>query len=178
LHRKYRYFFLVAFALFLSHANSISARPIDTSVGPKYWLSAGVGLCSLGYMGGSASLTLQVDHMSISMRTTATSAGLFEDEYYDFGLLMGYSSQIGRGHVSIAAGIANVTGSHSEGLNLFSSNGNGRKNISPSVGVPIEVQLYPQLSRILDLGIYGYANLNSVQNFAGITLSVRLGKLR
>jgi len=102
---------------------------------------------------------------------------MFEDEFFDVGLLVGLAGQSRKGHASIAIGLARVTGSRSEGLDLFGT-GTGREDIVPTLGLPIELQLFGNIVRNLGLGLYAYANLNAEQVFGGITVNLRLGKLR
>ncbi len=65
-----------------------------------------------------------------------------------------------------------MTGSRGKGL--F----NGREDVDPTFGLPIAVQLFGNISRIVGLGLYVYVNLNEEQDFGGVTLYLRLGKLR
>lgn len=169
--------FIWGCALLIVSLDFLHAQTPQTVTEPKYWLCAGLGGCTLGDLAGSAAISLRFDRTIFSMRTTANSAGLFGDEYYDVGLLVGYAAQMGRGHCSIAIGIARVTGSYGHGLNLFSTSAS-REKIAAQAGLPLELQLYPYISRVFGLGLYGYADLNAVQSFAGITLSLRVGRLR
>jgi hypothetical protein len=168
---------IIVCALLVLFLDGLHAQSSQTDTTPAWWLSAGLGGCTLGDLAGSAAMSLRFDRVIISMRTTANSAGLFDDEYYDLGLLVGYAAQMGRGHWSIAVGIASVTGTYGHGLNLFSSN-ESREKVPAHIGLPLEVQLFPYVSRFWGVGLYGYADVNAEQSFAGITLSLRLGKLR
>ncbi|HOT97983.1 MAG TPA: hypothetical protein PLG50_16355 [bacterium] len=158
----------------------ISLAPVPATAETKslrYWISGGLGICSLGDMAGNLHAGLQNGAILLSMRTTVNSAGLFDDEFYDTALLLGPSVRHSRWQASIAAGVARVTGSRGSGLNIFAS-GSARKAISPRAGLPLEVQLFYHLNSSLAAGLYGWANLNKVQNWGGIALNLKLGRLR
>ena len=50
-------------------------------------------------------------------------------------------------------------------------------NVIKTLGIPIELQLFATASNI-GIGVYGMANLNTEQSFAGITISLQFGRLR
>jgi hypothetical protein len=51
-------------------------------------------------------------------------------------------------------------------------------DISPVIGLPLELQAFWRPGGLVGLGLYGFANLNQAQSFAGVTLSLQLGRLR
>ena len=104
----------------------------------------------------------------------ASAAGeIFGDQLADIGLLYGRESSTDSFHFSFAAGLGRVTGERGEG-GLFGS----REDISPTIGIPLELQCNWEPSNYFGLGLTGFANINIEQFFAGIALSVQLGKLR
>ncbi|GAA5520856.1 hypothetical protein LQ318_03890 [Aliifodinibius salicampi] len=110
----------------------------------------------------------------LSFRGCATTE-IFGDEYWDIGLLYGWASSEYDYHVSFSSGIAVIGGSRSEG-GLFSDT--PRDVISAQFGIPLEGQFFWRPFGNVGLGLYGFANLNAEQTFAGLALSVQLGKLR
>lgn len=102
-----------------------------------------------------------------------TSTVFFEDDLTDFGFLYGRVISTESFQFSYAAGLAIVTGYRSEGL--FD---NTSEEISPTIGIPIGLQANWEPTSFIGLGISGFANLNPKQSFAGLTLSLQLGKLQ
>ncbi len=150
------------------------------------WVNGGVGLSSLGSVGLSANLSVQYGEILFSMRTTRNIESL--DAFTrsvvlnDLGLLIGFASKKSELHSSISIGVALVTGYQFEPLNPFPlvfDDGNVEgHDISSKIGIPIEAQFFLRSSSYIGFGVYMYANINAVQSFAGITLSLQLGKLR
>lgn len=166
------------FILFLIKTGTAqSTAPMNHS---RYWISGGLGISSLGSLAGSVNGCVQYNRALFIAHATANSQGTFDDEFFDIGLLMGVASKSRKGHVSVAVGVSLVTGSRSEGLyiNFFGNEEKGRQDITPTFGIPLEVQLYRNLGRFLGLGFDIYANINSEQAFSGITLNLWIGKLR
>lgn len=52
------------------------------------------------------------------------------------------------------------------------------QGVSTVVGLPIEVQAFWRPGSLVGLGLYGFANFNQAQSFAGLTLGLQLGRLR
>ncbi|MBU4444988.1 hypothetical protein KJ656_07910 [bacterium] len=173
----YRFFTCLILVLVFAGINSVCAQPTSQTSKSRFWLSGGLGLSTLGSIAGSANASIQFKRILFTLRTTANSASLFGDEFFDVGLLVGLASQGRGGHASVSVGFARVTGSRSDGLDLFGT-GAGREDIDPTFGLPIEVQLFGNIGRILGLGLYAYANVNTEQIFGGITVNLRFGKLR
>jgi hypothetical protein len=46
------------------------------------------------------------------------------------------------------------------------------------IGFPLEAQVTWLPAEFFGIGLYGFADLNQTRSFAGLTLSVQLGKLR
>lgn len=139
----------------------------------RYWVNTGLGVGTIG-MALIAGTHYQFGPNLLSIRGSVT-AEIFGDEFWDIGLLYGWASSEYDYHVSFSSGIAIMGGSRSEG-GLFSNT--PREVISAQFGVPLEGQFYWRPFRYFGLGLYGFANLNIEQLFAGLALSVQLGKLR
>jgi hypothetical protein len=158
-------------------ANSFGAQQSLHENNSRYWFGGGLGISSLGDIAGSADACIQSKAILFSLRLTANSAGLFRDEFFDIGLLIGPVTRSRNGHASIGIGISQVTGSRCEGLNIFSTR-SARKDITPTIGLPIEAQLFRNMTDNLAIGFYVYGNVNAEENFGGVTLSLQFGKLR
>jgi len=170
-----------SFVLLLAKAAPADAQLPAEPNKVTYWLSGGLGHSSLGSLAGNASGNIQYGSGLISLHASAhaETVEIFGggDELYDLGLLVGIASRGTRELASFAVGIARVTGSRYIGRpGLFSS---GRRvGTQPTIGLPIEAQLFHKLGRIAGLGACMYADINSEQTFGGITLNIQLGKLR
>lgn len=146
-----------------------------------FWLTGGLGVSSLGSLGGVASIHLQYQRILFGLRATANAESIEMfgggDEMFDFGFLVGYVLSDARMILSTSTGLARVTGSRFHGQpGIFG--GGHRESISPIIGVPFEFQAIYPVSSIFGLGAYGYLNLNREQTFFGITLCIAVGKLR
>lgn len=95
-------------------------------------------MCTLGSIAGSANASIQFKRALFSLRGTVNSESLFDDHFSDIGLLVGLATHGRKGHASAAIGVAMVTGSRNEGLDLFGPD-TGREKIDPTFGLPIEV---------------------------------------
>ena len=140
--------------------------------GPGYWLNAGFGTNSLGFISGSANVSLQPAWGVLSLRGTANSEDLFGDEIWDVGLLYGGAIRSNDLLLSGGVGVAIVGGSRSEGL--FS----GRVGIPSVIGFPLELQALWQIIPPFGIGLYGYADINSEESFAGFTICLHVGMFR
>lgn len=174
-------FLSLSSVLILIWSESTFTQELSDSSTTTVWLNGGLGFSSLGSLAGSAAFSIKFNRLMLSVRTTANSecVELFcgGDEFYDYGILVGFASATQKSHLSISAGIARVTGSRFEGdPGLFGSG--KRTNINPTVGLPVELQYFAKLSRIFGLGIYFFANVNREKSFGGLTIGLQLGKLK
>ncbi len=111
----------------------------------------------------------------ISVRGTYNGSGYIFMEYHDIwdaGLLYGYASTGKNTLFSIATGLSVAGGSKSV---CFLCD---EKIYTPAIGIPLNVQISLRPLRAIGLGLYGFANINPEQPFAGTALIVQLGKLR
>jgi len=146
----------------------------QTDPGPgrdSFWLGAGLGVGSEDFA-GSLNASYQFGASLVSIRTAAT-AGLFDDGFGDYALLYGRATRPAgeRYQVSAAAGLGLVDGCRGGGLG-------GCRDVSTAVGLPIEVQAFWRPGSLIGLGLYGFANFNRIQSFAGLTLGLQVGRLR
>ena len=165
---------VVAFMIFLF---DLSYAQLDNSSVKKkyYWVNfgAGSGTISEDAFALSANATYQFGKNLLTLRAAGTGE-LFGKSIGDNGLLYGLALEQKRVFISVGAGIAFVEGSISHGL--FSTR--EPEKIGPTIGIPLEIQLFWRPARFLGIGLYGFANLNPEESFAGVSLSLQLGKLR
>jgi hypothetical protein len=137
-----------------------------------YWVGAGLGAGSEGF-GGQANGSYQFGANLISLRVAST-AGLFDDGFTDYGLLYGRATRgAGERHLlGIAAGVAVVDGCRGGGV--FSD----CQAVSAVVGLPLEFQAWFRPGKLIGIGLYGFANLNRVRTFGGLTFGFQVGRLR
>lgn len=137
-----------------------------------YWLGAGLGLGSEDF-GAQLNASYQSGANLLSLRIAST-AGLFEDEITDYGLLYGRATRAAgeRYQLGAALGVAVVDGCRGGGV--FS----GCQDVSAVIGLPLELQAFWRPGKTVGLGLYGFANLNRSRSFAGLTLSLQVGRLR
>lgn len=137
-----------------------------------YWLGAGIGAGSEDF-GGQLNTSYQFGANLISFRVAST-AGLFDDGFTDYGLLYGQATRGAedRHLLGAAMGMALVDGC--EGGGVFSD----CQDLSTVVGLPLEVQAFWRPGKVVGLGVYGFANLNRIRSFAGLTVALHVGRLR
>jgi hypothetical protein len=140
-----------------------------------YWLGAGLGAGSEDFA-GHASLAYQHGPSLFSLRLAGT-AGLFDDGFGDIGLLYGRATrQAGRRYRAAAAiGLAAVDGCETPGPGALFSTCEAPSTV---LGLPLEAQLAWLPAEFLGIGLYGFADFNSLRSFAGVTFSLQLGKVR
>lgn len=137
-----------------------------------YWVGVGLGVGSED-AGGHLNGSYQFGANLISLRAAVT-AGLFDDGVNDYALLYGRATRGAgdRHHLAAALGVAVVDGCERSG-------GLSNCEFSRSViGLPLELQAFWRPGKLVGLGLYGFANLNSTRSFAGLTLGLQLGRLR
>ncbi len=135
-----------------------------------YWINFGFGRSTLGWLAGSANLTVSIDRLALSLRGTTNSEGLFLDDFWDVAALVGWGKQHGRRYIAFGLGLAVVGGYRSAGL--FSAN----RPVPLTPGFAVESQWFIRARRWLGAGLYTYLNLNGEETFGGITLCVQVGK--
>lgn len=136
----------------------------------RFWINAGLGVGTLGGA-GIASTSYQFGLHLLSIRGAVTFE-ILGDDFWDIGMLYGLATSKQNYHASISSGMAVMGGSRSAGF--FEQS----EVISRQIGFPLEGQLFWWPSNVFGLGLNGFVNLNMEQTFAGLTLTLQLGKLR
>jgi len=151
--------------------------PVEGQASPAprretFWFAGGLGVGSEDFA-GSLNGSYQFGANVVSLRTAAT-AGLFDQGFNDYALLYGRATRPAgaRYHASVGAGLSLVDGCR--GGSVFSD----CRSVQTVVGFPIELQFFWRPGSVVGLGLYGFANLNRSQSFAGVTLGLQLGRLR
>ncbi len=170
--------FISLVILILSIGNStIYAQSVsDNTKADLYWVNAGIGFSSFSSPGISSvtSFSYQTGKHLISTRFISNIEPCFggtcpDETVWDIGILYGRSSKTSYGLASLSGGISIVGGAvyqRDEEVTFL------------TIGIPIEVQLFWTPASFLGIGIYGFANLNPKESFAGALLCIQLGKLR
>lgn len=148
-------------------AQNTSAAPRDV-----FWVAAGLGAGTEDFA-GAAGVTYQHGVHLFSLRAAA-SAGLFEDGFSDIAVLYGRATRTARDRYRAGAAIGLAAVDGCVGGSVFSSCQNQRT----VVGLPLEAQLAWLPATFLGFGLYGFADFNRTRSFAGVTLSVQLGRVR
>ncbi len=170
--------FFVLFYLLSSFNFTYSQKKEETTDENFYWCTLGIGT-GAGLESSSLpvafNLNLTYRHIRnmFSFRIATTSKILGSD-LNDYGLLYGYTITTSAFFSSLGAGVAIVSGTLRGGL--FSNDKN--KSIGPTIGLPLEAQLFWHPSSAFGLGLYFFADINPEKTFDGVTLSIQFGKLR
>jgi hypothetical protein len=137
------------------------------------WLTVGLGA---GWVhetafAGAASLSYRSGASVLVWRATAV-AELFGDSMWDTGLLYGRATRtrVSEAWAAVGVGLADGTRSSS----LFGQ----EHQLSSVVGIPLEAHVTWTPASWFGLGLYGFADVNHAQSFAGVALGVELGLLQ
>jgi hypothetical protein len=157
-------------AFLLGTESTALAQDTVSSRFDTFWIGGGLGAGSRDFA-GHLNVAYQTGANLFSFRTAGT-AGLLSRGFSDWALLYGRATRApGRYQASVALGIAVADGCEGGGL--------GRCRDEPSViGLPLETQLFWRPSKGFGVGLYGFADINQLQSFAGLTLGIQLGRLR
>ena|ERR1051326_4207391 len=151
-----------------------------------YWFHAGIGASSLGlaeglgisYRTGSNLLSLRLDFAQ-EINIFGPSPQLIEA---DIALLYGISTASSKVQLSASTGIGMVSGirrgRYLGGTPFFITLSEYEKDSYRAVSLPIEVQTCFRLSSYIGIGLYGFAELNHEQSFAGGLLCLEFGVMR
>jgi len=178
---------LMVYTIIVSLSSGSTSVYGQNEVKPKmnlYWIHAGLGRSSLGSLGASAGLGIQLNNLIFSLRGTANAEefGIFSggDEFFDLGLLVGIGTRKQKVHASFSVGIARVTGSRFMETTEGGFLGSDGKSVAidPAIGFPLELQLFHKVYRSSGIGLNFYWNLNHEESFGGLTVNFMFGKLR
>lgn len=145
------------------------ARGQTAAGGSAVWGQAGLG-ASTANLGGLVALSAVRGPHVVSARASFVAEHLDggEDEAFDVALLYGRQlRRHGTFRPSAAAGLGYVK---CEGCD------DGRNASSVGLALSVEAALWP--TKVAGLGLHGFGNVNSVASFAGVALTIHLGRLR
>lgn len=144
-----------------------------TDTATDLWLTAGVGVSTVGATSEVASLSFRTRALLISLRTTANQQcdRLFcaGHQIFDTALMAGITqaSSDDFARASVSVGLARATGPG----DVFSG--------GPALGFAVDTQVDLPLGRNLGVALLEmYADVNSSKTFGGIVIGLQLGKLR
>jgi hypothetical protein len=164
---------LLAIIVLLGGASSDLVAQVSPTAA-RFWASGGIGVGATDEAGGSLAVDLAYQrgpHL-LSVRATGVltlAGGDISDNVTDIGVLYG-RALTRRGtaaHAAAAVGLS-LTEVDLPGLPVGSRR---------AIGIPVGVEVSAN-GRLVGLGLKGFANLNSVQSFAGLVLVLKLGRLR
>jgi len=164
---------LLVLLVLIPHVSKVMAQDSGpASRRDTYWVGAGLGVGSEDF-GGQLNGSYQFGANLISLRIAST-AGLFDDGFTDYGILYGRANrEAGDRHLlAIAAGVAVMDGCRGGGI--FSD----CREVSAVIGLPLELQAVYRPGKLIGIGFYGFANLNQTRSFGGLTLGLQVGRLR
>jgi hypothetical protein len=140
-----------------------------------FWVTGGLGVGSEDFA-GTAGISYQRGAHLFSLRVAGT-AGLFDDGFGDVALLYGRASRHAgsRYRLGAAAGISAADGCVTEGSGSVFGSCQDRPTV---IGFPLEAHVTWLPAQSFGIGLYGFADVNRTRSFAGVTLSIQLGKLR
>lgn len=155
------------------------------------WFNAGFGISSSGSSRGG-SFSYPTERGIISLRFVYNSSDadpspsfLRMDPYrktvWDAGVLSGKMAKSSYGIAFLSGGIGVVGGVLDReyvGIGSLYSPSEFRDNRFLTIGIPIEGQLFWTPYSFLGVGLYGFANINPEESFAGALLGIQMGKLR
>jgi len=150
----------------------------------KFNAGLGIGTKNIGLL---SSIMYSCDNMFYSIRYSMTSEfKLFgpvpEEQVWDLGFIYGTTLRWGSSSFSYGVGLSYVHQVR-RGALLHSSSGflepDQYETIRQTgVGIPIQIEFTRPLFSFLGGGIIGFADINSVNSFAGIAAVIEIGKLR
>lgn len=135
------------------------------------WVTVGLGGSTEGFA-GLGGLDLLVRPHLLSFRLAAVSE-LFGDEFWDLAILYGRGRHWSRGAATASIGLGLMDGERCRGIL-----GGTCTPLSSRISLPVAARVSWRALPFGGLGLYGFANLNSEQSFAGAVLTIELGRLR
>jgi len=177
--------FILSFSLFTQTENSANLSE------SKIWFGAGVVLGNFDYGGNGGGFGVDLNYNTgrkiYKARCLYMKEVIFDlfggappaNSVWESGLLFGLISPNGKKRISLAAGISYVGGTKisEEYDDEYESSPYVKKNIS-TIGFPVEVQVLYAFNREEGGSITLFGDINSENNFVGVTVSFILGRLR
>lgn len=149
--------FCYVVALVVLGSTSSVAQGSRAPVSRATWLTLALGLGSAPTdvaVVGLAEVSHQAGVAVLSLSAVTSSADVAA-----VGILAGVGTPPRVGHVSVEVGLARVSGGP-----------------AAVIGVPVQVQADVR-TRVIGIGILGYANLNSYRSFTAVAIALQVGRL-
>ncbi|MBI4500568.1 MAG: hypothetical protein HY700_05345 [Gemmatimonadetes bacterium] len=159
----------IVIVLNLGSIPSLVAQDREAADPTRAWASVGVGAGTEGFAGAAGFDVLARKHL-FSVRAAGV-ANVLDDEFWDLAVLYGRAGRWSRGLVAASTGVAVMGGERCSGLG-------GCTPVSARIGLPVAAHLAWQALPFLGLAVYGFANINSAQSFAGTVAAIQLGRVR
>ena len=172
---RYSGLFRLVIALQLAVMPPLLGQGVRSASGPaRAWVTVGLGGGNAGSGGfaGAAGFDVLSQHHLLSLRATTVSV-LFDDDFWDVGLLYGRTLLPSRGLVAASGDLALMGGQRCGGFLGSTCN-----TVRARVGVPVAVRAAWNATRYFGIGIYTFADINGEQSFAGAALTIQLGRVR
>ena len=167
-----RYLCLVIGLSMLGLPVASAQLPGEEGSEPTYWVRGGPTMTTLG-PGVSGGIALEFDRHVLSLRTVSTDPN-WGGETWDVAFLYGRATS--SEHFFLSAGVgASIIGGQRYS-HLFG--GGEGEELDPMIGFPLEGQVMWTPTRLVSLGMYAFANVNTGHPFGGLGFELRLGKLR
>lgn len=138
----------------------------------NYWVHAGPTATTLG-VGASGGVAVEFDRHVFSLRGVSTDRSLGA-ETWEVAFL--YGRAIASEHFTVSAGAGTSVVGGMRYPKLFG--GGEGETFEPMIGFPLEGQIAWAPTRVLSLGLYAFANVNTAHPFGGMGLTLRLGTFR
>lgn len=150
--------------------------------GDTFWANLGMGIGTVDdgttFLGN---LSYQTRNHVYTLRALSTGTAILDKgkTMNDVGLLYNRVFKSSWIHCSAGAGLAVVCGTiDSTGFTLGGTDSDKDEKLGPTIGLPLDVQLFLRPLPFLGLGLYGFADINPEESFLGFALCLQLGKLK
>lgn len=147
---------------------------------PSIWGSAGLGISSLGFLSGLASVNVEASaHFVLSANATAESGSLIfsNSDVTSVNLLAGTILKQKYFLLALSAGLGYVNVYQVDPSSQFVYGQTVTGTNRSAVNIPVMAQGYFAVSPGFGLGLGGYLNLNSIKTTTGLVVSIAFGSL-
>jgi hypothetical protein len=146
-----------------AQSDSLSAKT------PSIWIQAGPTITTLG-LGYNGSINAQIQDHYFALKTNSTELSIWE-ETWDISLIYGRHAQINQFNFYAGTGFSVLGGTSYTSLFETST----QEDFSPVMGFPLEGSVYWHPMRSVGIGLNAFANVNTVQPFGGVGITLRAG---
>lgn len=163
MHRTIRFFsqkIILLSGLLLCNLSIFAQQPKTNQARNLFWVVGGGGLSNLGGSVGFGASHQFRSHIISGRFVRNYDFDGRGTQNWDVGALYGRSYKTGIAMISGSAGVAYVGGSS-----------------DPTVGIPLESQIFWTPTRYFGIGIYGFGNLNTKNSFGGALLGLQFGRV-